>query len=145
MAGRAKVAVVILLRWTVAGVFLYAGVLKALDPAEFAAQVDRYRLLPYMLSCAVGVYLPWLEILAGVALAAGIWRSGAVLLLRGMLVVFFIALSCAWARGLDIACGCFGLSGNKSNYPASFLIDVGLLAALWITTRFSKESAIRNR
>ena len=138
MAGRAEKVITVLLRWVVAGVFLYAGTLKALDPAYFATQVDHYRFLPYALSCAVGVYLPWLEILAGAALALGIHRAGASLLLGGMLVVFFIALTSAWARGLDIACGCFGHTASKSSYPLSLVIDAALFAALCIATRRPK-------
>ena len=138
MAGRAEKVIVPLLRWTVAAVFLYAGAMKVADPAQFAADVENFRLLPYAASCAVAVYLPWLEILAALALAFGIWRAGAALLLAAMLVVFLIALSSAWARGLDITCGCFGHTLNKSNYPLSMLFDVALLAALGVTSRKSK-------
>lgn len=138
MAGRAKKIVIVLLRCLVGGVFIYAGVLKALDPMQFAADVDNFRLLPYAVSCAVGVYLPWLEIIAGAALVLGILRSGAALLLGGMLVTFFIALSIAWARGLDISCGCFGHASNKSGYAQALLIDAALFTALCITTRRSK-------
>ena len=135
MAGRAEKIVISILRWVVAGAFLYAGMLKALDPAQFAKDVDNYRILPFAASAAVALYLPWLEILAGAALALGIWRTGATLLLGGMLTVFFIALTSAWARGLDITCGCFGHSTSKSNYPVALLIDAALFAALCITTR----------
>jgi len=102
VAGAAEKVIVHGLRLLIGGVFIYAGVAKALNPAAFAMDVDNFRLLPYALSCAMGVYLPWLEILCGLALIIGILRSGATLLLAGMLVVFLIALISAWARGLDI-------------------------------------------
>ena len=139
MAGRAEKVVIFLLRWIIAGVFLYAGALKAFDPASFATQVDHYQILPYTLSCAVAVYLPWLEILAGAGFTLGIWRSGATLLLGTMLVMFFIALTSAWARGLDIACGCFGHPTHKSNYPLSLLIDAALFAALCVVAARRKK------
>jgi len=138
MAGRAEKVFMLLLRLGVAGVFLSAGAIKAFDPAYFATQVNNYRLLPYAVSCAVGVYLPWLEIAGGAALALGIWRAGATFLLGGMLVVFFIALTSAWARGLDIECGCFGHATHKSNYPLSLLIETSLFAALCIAIRRPK-------
>ena len=138
MAVRAKEAVTFLLRWVVGAVFVYAGVLKALDPTQFAADIDNFRLLPYLMSCVVGVYLPWLEIVAGATFALGVWMRGAALLLGGLLVIFFIALSSAWFRGLDISCGCFGRASNKSNYPLSLLMDAALFAALCITSRRSK-------
>ena len=140
MAGRGKEIAIVLLRGVIGSVFIYAGVLKALDPVQFAADVDNFRLLPHALSCAVGVYLPWLEILAGAAMIFGIWRAGASVLLGGMLMIFFIALSSAWARGLDIRCGCFGLASNKSYYPLSLLIDAALFAGLWVTVRHSAGS-----
>ena len=130
MAGRAQKMIARLLRWIVAGVFLYAGAIKALDPAQFAADVENFQLLPYAAACATGLYLPWLEIVAALALATGIWRAGASLLLGGMLCVFLAALGSAWARGLDITCGCFGHAANKTNYPLALFIDLALLAAL---------------
>jgi uncharacterized membrane protein YphA (DoxX/SURF4 family) len=135
MAGRTQKLIIVLLRAAVGGVFIYAGALKALDPAQFATDVDNFRLLPYAASCAVAVYLPWLEILAGTALALGVLRSGAVLILGAFLGVFLVALSSAWVRGLDISCGCFGQARNHSNYPLSLLIDLILLAALWVVSR----------
>ena len=132
MACQAEKVVVVLLRWVVGGVFVYAGLLKALDPAQFAADVDNFRLLPYFMSCAVGVYLPWLEIITGGALALGVWRAGASLLLAAMLVVFLVAMGSAWVRGLDITCGCFGHSSNQTNYPQALLIDLALLASVCV-------------
>ena len=140
MAGRGKKVSASLLRWGVGGVFIYAGALKAIDPAQFARDVDNFRLLPYAASCAVALYLPWLEILAGSALALGVMRRGAVLILGAMLSVFVVALSSAWARGLDITCGCFGQGQNHSNYPLSLLLDLILLAALWYVSRSSVKA-----
>jgi uncharacterized membrane protein YphA (DoxX/SURF4 family) len=52
--------------------------------------------------------LPWIELLAGLALVLGVRpRSGAVLVLV-LLVGFTVAVGAAWARGLDFECGCFG-------------------------------------
>ena len=131
MDARAEKVIVLLLRMIVGGVFIYAGAIKAIDPAQFAKDVDNYRLLPSTAAvAAVALYLPWLEILAGTALAAGVWHRGASLLIGGMLIAFIIALVSAWARGLDINCGCFGHGVNKSNYPLALLLDAALLTAL---------------
>ena len=142
MAGRAEKIIVLALRWIVGGFFIYAGLLKAIDPAHFAKDVDNYRMLPFAASAAVALYLPWLEILAGAALAMSVWHRGASLVIGGMLVVFLIALGSAWARGLDITCGCFGRATNQSNYPLALLLDVALLAALcvaaWRSARIGK-------
>lgn len=127
--------IVLLLRVIVGGVFIYAGVLKAMDPALFAKDVDNYRLLPFAASAAAALYLPWLEIFAGAALAFGFLYRGASLVIGGMLITFLIALCSAWARGLDITCGCFGHASNKSNYPLAVLLDAALFAALCFATR----------
>jgi uncharacterized membrane protein YphA (DoxX/SURF4 family) len=122
------------LRLLIGGAFMYAGGLKALDPAQFAADVDNFRLLPYPLACVVGVYLPWVEILGGAALALGIYRAGATLLLGGLLVIFLTALVSAWARGLDIACGCFGNASPKSELWQSISMDLAMLAILCVVS-----------
>lgn len=138
MVARAEKIITVLLRLAVGGVFIWAGAVKAMDPARFAADVENFRLLPHPLACAVGVYLPWLEIFCGLALVTGFLRRGATLLLATMLVFFLIALGSAWARGLDTACGCFGPSIGKSRPWISMAFDFALLAALPFTARRSR-------
>ena len=57
-----------------------------------------------------------------------------------LLVAFVIGISSAWARGLEIECGCFGGGGAKegasSAYPWEIARDVGLLALSgWLVWR----------
>lgn len=110
MARGAKLATVA--EWTartaLAAVFVYAGVVKALDPAAFGLAIDHYRLLPHPLAAIVAVYLPWVEIMGGASLFWPRVRLGALLLLLGLCLVFCAAVASALARGLDISCGCFG-------------------------------------
>src|SRR6266404_9175063 len=54
----------------VGGIFIYAGVIKALDPIRFASDIDNYKILPWAISVRLAFYLPWLEILCGLALIA---------------------------------------------------------------------------
>jgi uncharacterized membrane protein YphA (DoxX/SURF4 family) len=54
--------------------------------------------------------------------------------LAGLLMLaFIIGISSAWARGLQIDCGCFGGGGYAADatkkYPWEIARDVGLLAA----------------
>lgn len=141
MAGAAEKVIAFVLRLLVGGAFIYAGSLKALDPAGFAQAVDNFRLLPYPLSCAIGVYLPWLEILAGAALVIGIFRAGATLLLGGLLVAFLVVLASAWARGLDISCGCFGHSTGNGHLWKSIVLDIAILTGLIFATIASRASS----
>ena len=126
------------LRLTIGGIFIYAGALKVMDPTQFAKDVDNYDLLPSVAAAAVvALYLPWIEIIAGTALALTKWHRGASLVIAGLLIAFIAALSSDWARGLDINCGCFGHGTNKSNYPLAVVLDAGLLVALCFSVDFS--------
>lgn len=140
MDRRAEKIIVPLLRWIVGGVFIYAGIMKAIDPAQFAKDVDSFRMFPLPAAAAISLYLPWLEILSGAALAAKVWHQGASLVIGGLLVAFLIALSTALARGLDLTCGCLGHATNKTNYPLALFTDIALLAVLVMTRRSDPPS-----
>jgi len=95
-------------RLALAAVFLWAGVAKAWNPQEFGLEIARYRMVPHGLINLMAIVLPWVEIVAGLALVAGFWARAAALQCLGMLVVFVAAILSALHRGLDISCGCFG-------------------------------------
>jgi uncharacterized membrane protein YphA (DoxX/SURF4 family) len=127
------------------GVFVYAGVLKASDPGLFLIDVRSFDMLrdPYAAWLALG--LPWLEIFAGLAVVTGVYRQSGLLILNLALVVFFIAISWAWHRGIDIKCGCFGKSDASSNHTWLFTRDGVLLVlgglTMWLENRrISKTS-----
>jgi putative oxidoreductase len=113
-------------RLLLAGTFGYAAVLKLADPSAFATDISHYRLLPYPLTLAAGVYLPWLELLcAGAVLFR--WRERAALgLLLGLCLLFSLALASAWWRGLDIRCGCFGANAARTQLAVAISRALGL-------------------
>lgn len=129
---RCKQVAAAIARFVVGALFVYAGVSKANDPGQFIRDIWNYQLLPESSAFWIAAYLPYLEILAGIALIAGFQRSGARLLLSGMLLVFVAMLIAAWARGLDISCGCFGTASanTPANYPLLLARNVLLGAAL---------------
>ena len=122
--------IVALLRLGLGGVFVYAGALKIWNVQQFALDVHHFELTPWTVSLLVAVYLPWLEMLAGLALIARRLPLGASLAIAGMTLVFLVALGSAWARGLDISCGCFGKEeeATKTDFPQLMLRDGALLA-----------------
>ncbi|MFN0126208.1 MAG: DoxX family protein [Verrucomicrobiales bacterium] len=127
--GAPLTAVVTLLsRLIVAAVFIYAGVLKALDPQEFLLDVRSFQVLGDPWAAVMAVGLPWLEIVGGIALVLGGWSRSACLVLGGLLLVFAGAFLQAWARGVDVTCGCFGKTENKTDFAQSLTIDAVLLA-----------------
>lgn len=113
----------------IGALFIYAGILKALDPAQFAGDIANFRLLPHTATVALALYLPWLEIFCGATLIFKILHHGGLLILTGLCLGFLTALASAKYRGLDISCGCFGHS-HPHPLVTSLLLDSALLAVL---------------
>jgi putative oxidoreductase len=122
--------------------FIVAGTTKALHPGVFIADIWSYQLVPQSWAYWTAAFLPFLEIAIGAALITGRQRDGARLLTATLLIVFLIALTISWARGLDIACGCFGTgAGEPANYPWLIFRDVLLIACLWADLAATREAA----
>jgi putative oxidoreductase len=110
----------------VAGIFVYAGAIKALDPVEFAHDIDNYKILPWAIAVGLAFYLPWLEIFCGIALLLRRFYLGGLSILAGLISVFVIATVAAKVRGLDITCGCFGHASKNWNFSTHLGLDLVL-------------------
>ena len=124
-------------RLVLGGVFLVAGVLKAIDPQSSVAAVRAYQLLPTSLATFVGWGLPFAEIALGLLLLAGIATRAVAAAAAVLLVVFIAAVVSVAARGLSIDCGCFGGGGEvapgQTAYGIELVRDAGLLLlAVWL-------------
>lgn len=130
-----------LLQLVLGMVFVVAGGLKVVNPAQFAVAVGHYRLLPPGLDNLMALTLPGVEVLAGGLLLAGIWRRAAALVIAGLTVMFLGAIVSALARGLNIECGCFGtVSGGRIGWE-SLGLDATLLGlSAWLVWRLQKVS-----
>lgn len=117
----------LLFRVALGGLFIYAGVVKVADPLGFAQDIRNYRLVGQTLSFVAALVLPWLEIVAGAFLVAGISTRGAALVVTGLLVFFILLTLVTMARGLDVDCGCFGSLSRRSGWGV-VLEDLGMLA-----------------
>lgn len=102
------------LRIVLGCVFIYASLDKIIHPDFFAEAVYNYQLSPEVAVNLVAIWLPWLEFWCGVLLVLGLWVSGSILILSGLLLVFLSAMGINLARGLDIHCGCFTTRGTHS-------------------------------
>jgi hypothetical protein len=118
------------LDFVLAGVFIFAGVTKAIDPIQFASDIDNFKILPWPVSVALAFYLPWLEIFCAVGLVFRLLYRGALTLLITLMVVFTLAITAAKVRGLDITCGCFGHASQHWSFPSHLATNVVILAAL---------------
>ena len=127
-------------RLGLAAVFLVSGVLKAVDPDATYVAVRAYDVLPKAGVALVAGILPWLEIVLGLLLLAGLATRVVAVASAGLLVVFIAGVVQAWARGLSIDCGCFGGGGavdpGQTTYGLELLRDAGfLLMAAWLIVR----------
>ena len=95
-----------LCRWTLGGIFIYAGGSKLLEPKIFAYLVEAYGFVPEVLLIPVAIGLPILEVIAGFGLLFDI--RGSLGLITGLLMIFMLVLGYAIWLGLDVDCGCFG-------------------------------------
>jgi len=119
-------AVLLVFRLVLGGLFIYAGAVKASDPLDFAQSIRNYDLVGQSLSFVAALILPWLEILAGAFLIAGVWKRGAALVISGLLVFFIVLTVVTMIRGLDIDCGCFGAVDRKAGWSV-ILEDLAML------------------
>jgi putative oxidoreductase len=146
-----------ILDFVVAGIFIFAGLTKILDldhliadlqhlrvvnafadlrqlslanPAEFASDIDNFKILPWFVSVALAFYLPWLEILCALGLVFRFLYRGALSILSASIVVFTLAIIAAKVRGLDITCGCFGHASQHWSLPSHLATNLAILVAL---------------
>jgi uncharacterized membrane protein YphA (DoxX/SURF4 family) len=115
-----------------ASAFADLGNLSLANPAEFAHDINNFRLLPWTLSVALAFFLPWLEILCGLGLIFRFLYRGALSILTVLIVVFTLATIAAKVRGLDITCGCFGHATQHWSLPAHLATNFVILAALLV-------------
>jgi uncharacterized membrane protein YphA (DoxX/SURF4 family) len=120
------------IRLGLAGIFLVAGGLKVTDLASSGRAVNAYQVMPYDAAMAVGAMQPFVEIVIGLLLLAGLATRLAAWISGTMMVVFIAGISSAWARGLNIDCGCFSKGGQlppgvTPDYLPEILRDVAFL------------------
>lgn len=126
-----------ILALALAGIFIYAAVLKIAEPAEFARAIKNYKMVPLALVNLMALILPWWEMTAGAAVLFPKWRKAAAAILLGLGMVFTIAVITAMVRGLDITCGCFGQRSARAGLE-TLLVDLFILAASMTLLRLEK-------
>ena len=112
MTGYFKWQIVFFFRFIIGIIFIYASWDKIAHPAEFAKAIGNYHAVPFGLENMMAMVLPWLELLVGICLIAGIMVDGAAIMSVVMNVVFIFAISQALARGISIECGCFSVTAE---------------------------------
>ena len=133
-----------ILAFALGAVFVYTGGLKLVDPVGFASDITNYQILPWPVAVRLAFYLPWLEVLCGLALIFHRLFDGALFLTAGLMFLFIAATISAKVRGIDVACGCFGSASSGLSFTWHLLLDLGLLGiliALWFWARPHRSTA----
>jgi putative oxidoreductase len=122
-------------------IFVIAAIPKIADPPSFAHMIYNYRLVPASLINISALVMPWIELLAGLALILGVWKAAARNVVGILLAIFIIAISINLVRDNAIDCGCFNVADRgKSHDQRIFDMkvdvarDLGMLlmvAQLW--------------
>jgi uncharacterized membrane protein YphA (DoxX/SURF4 family) len=133
-------------------IFIIAAIPKIADPPSFAHMIYNYRLVPAPLINLSALVMPWVELLAGLALILGVWKAAARNLIGILLAVFIIAIGINLARGNAIDCGCFNVADRGKTHEQRIfdmkidvVRDLGMLlmaAQLWWAER--RELEIRS-
>jgi len=128
-------------RLFVGAIFCYAGYTKVENPLQFAAAIEAYRLLPPSMVILVADWLPWIEIVLGLLVLAGLrirLTSGTA---AGILGFFIIIMLVTYLRGIEADCGCFGVGERIS--PLTLLRDtLMMLPALFLLLQPRLESRL---
>jgi uncharacterized membrane protein YphA (DoxX/SURF4 family) len=141
----------VLARLIVGGVDVAAGIAKFPDPAANVRQVRAFDLLPEAVVPTVGHALPTVEIVVGGVLILGLLTRAFAVIGALFFIAFIFGIAAAWARGLEINCGCFGSHGIPENphrqYAIDIARDIGLLVCcawlvVWPRTRLALDNLL---
>ena len=91
-------------------VFVYASIDKIINPIDFSNAIDNYHITPIQLNNIAALIIPWIELVIGICLLAGVFLKGASMISICLLIFFIFIISQALVRGIDLHCGCFDLA-----------------------------------
>lgn len=123
-----------LLRLITGVVFIASGTSKIAHPSAFADSIALYGIVPPIIIPYVAIVLPWIELVCGILLAAGLRIRAASLLTFAMLCFFTALIGWNVAHGKSFECGCIpGLdAGPFSRIGLPLLGRNGILLVLTV-------------
>jgi uncharacterized membrane protein YphA (DoxX/SURF4 family) len=136
-------------RLVLAGVWAWAGVAKVGDPDASVRAVRAYEILPETFVKPFAWGLPFVELALAALLLLGLATRPAAWVSAGLLLVFVAGTAAAWARGLQIDCGCFGGGGEAAADGPRYLRELGrdglfLCLAILVAAGTSSRLALDN-
>jgi putative oxidoreductase len=119
--------------------FAWSGLAKLGDIQSFADQVHNFRIMPVAFEHLVAMTLPWIELVASLALILGIRARPAAVLVTLLLAAFTLGVAQAMVRGLDFECGCFGTADGTTVGFKKLAQNLAMLVVGWLASRRSAE------
>lgn len=92
--------------------FVYAALAKISDVPAMAREVHNFHLVPLWSEHLIAMTVPWVELVAGLAMVLGIAPRAGAWVSGTLLIVFTVGVAAAMARGLSFECGCFGTASG---------------------------------
>ena len=129
-------------RYGLALVFLYAGVMKGLDPVGFANEIEGYGLVSgWLASLAAYILIPF-ELAVGLALLINFRPVPGLIAANGLMVMFIAAIGFALVTDQPLeSCGCFGK--NSARTPeTSAVTSIEATRLRWKSTMSARLSIL---
>lgn len=121
-----------LVRISIAGIFLYAGITKGMAISDFAVNINAYGMVPPSLTGLVALILVAAELICGTLLVLD--KKGGLSGITLMTLLFLFVLGYGISLGLDVDCGCFAPGDPEGealhNLRQAFVRDLGILAGI---------------
>ena len=94
-----------------------------------------------MLINLIAIIVPFLELVAGLALIIGFYPRSAAIIVNAMLLVFITALSINLIRGHEFDCGCFSIdSSTPKTFAGALIFRDFLILALGLHVFFYRNA-----
>ncbi len=140
----------IFIRVALGVLFIWTGLLKLQQPYDFLWVVYDYELVNRSVGVAIAAALPWVELVLGISLVAGLLERGALLLSSFLLAVFTFARLSVASRELPIPCGCAGqgtqvISWNDVLQAALILVAAVMAFYGCLLTSLGRDQSIGNK
>lgn len=97
----------LILRLYIGGLFIYAGLSKINNIGAFTVAIATYGIVSYSIAEIMAMVLPWVELIGGIFLVAGIGAPFCAAIIALLLALFSTAILINLLRGASLDCGCF--------------------------------------
>lgn len=95
--------------------FLWAGIVKLMNPGAFVMALTNYHILPLGLTPFLAYIIPLSECLLAILLITPTRSFWPILTVGLFSSIFLIFNASAMIRGIDLECGCFGTASGRVN------------------------------